>query len=63
MIKRNKNFKNKLAKDMIPQWFLAMRLGVSENTLIRKLRVPLSKQPKLKKKINKAIHQIKSERK
>ena len=62
MIKRNKTFKTKLSKNMIPQWFLAMRLRVSENTLIRKLRIPLAKQPKLKNKINKAIIKIKQER-
>lgn len=38
----NKDIKETIKKSGVPQWRVALFLGVSENTLIRWLRLPLS---------------------
>ena len=46
-------------KKGVPQWKIAVQLGVSENTIQRRLRVPLPAEEE--KKIRDAIDQIHKE--
>ena len=45
---RNTEVKNKLKESKIFQWELAERMGISEMTLVRKLRKELSNEEKQK---------------
>ncbi len=43
MMKQNTKIREEMRKNGVPQWQVAAQLHVSENTLIRWLRMPLSK--------------------
>lgn len=43
-MKQNEKIRNEMRKRGIPQWMVAAQLHVSENTLIRWLRFPMSEE-------------------
>lgn len=61
MDKNNEKIKEKLRKNRLKQWELADRLGVSEYTLCKRLRKPISE--KLYTEINEIIDSMLLEKK
>lgn len=59
MHKDNTDIRERMRSAGVKQWQVADALGVSDNTLIRKLRYPLDQSEK--KRITEAIQQIKNQ--
>lgn len=55
-MKANNEIRETAKQNGVRHWQIAMRLGVSEQTLVRWLRMPLS--PDIEAKILGAIHEI-----
>ena len=56
MFVANEDIKNRIKKLKIPQWLVAYKMGVSDQTLIRWLRTPLNEEHRLR--IEQAIEEI-----
>lgn len=57
MFKRNEEIR--IARGSIPNWAIAERLGISENTFLRKMRYEMNEKDK--NEVLMVIEQIKSE--